>query len=156
PDGRTLALDFARPVTWQAFNDGTKLAVDFAFADDPNQRSLAKGPDAANLQLATQGEGKAAPETAPASAMPAPPQPVTVPLRAGEHEGYSRLAFDWPKDVAYEIKRSGDQAELVFGSPGTIDLEKVVGDLPPRLNGLSFAPTTNGVSVRIALKPDTL
>ncbi|HVO04526.1 MAG TPA: hypothetical protein VMT54_20175 [Candidatus Cybelea sp.] len=151
PDRRTLALDFAAPVTWQAFNDGTKLALDFAFADNSSQQALAKGPDAATFNLATRAEGQAA-----VAAAPAPPPRIAVPIRVGEHEGYSRLAFDWPKDVAYAVKRSGDAAELVFASPASIDLEKVVGDLPPRLNGLSVAPTGNGVSVKIALKPGTV
>ncbi|MDQ7247311.1 hypothetical protein [Dongia sedimenti] len=150
PDGRRLVLDFNAPVTWQAFNDGAKLALDFAFADDANQRQLDHGPDAASSRVKTAGTAQPA---APAQTQAAP---AAVRLRTGEHQGYSRLAFDWPKDVTYTIRQNGNQAELRFSAPGAIDLEKVAGDLPPRLDALSAVPSVSGVTVKLALKPGTV
>jgi hypothetical protein len=152
-DGRTLALDFSAPVTWQAFNDGAKLALDFGFADDAGQRVFDHGPDAANAELAAPSGAAATAKNAAAPAAAAIP---TVPLRTGEHPGYSRLAFDWPKDVAYEIQPGADGVTVRFGSPAKIDLEKAAGDLPPRVNALGTAPSENGVAVKIGLKPGML
>ncbi|WP_395017857.1 hypothetical protein [Dongia sp.] len=156
PDNKRLTLSFHGPVTWQAFNDGAKLALDFAFADDASQREFDNGPDATARAVKTAGatqpatNGTAAPGSAPGTAQPAP---AAVKLRSGEHQGYSRLAFDWPKDVRYTIKQTGNQAELIFASPGAIDLEKVAGDLPPRIDGMSADATASGLTVKLALKP---
>ena len=149
PDNRRLILDFTAPVTWQAFNNGASLALDFGFADDGGQREFAHGPDAARSRIKTTG---AANPEAPAQAA----APAAVKLRTGEHAGFSRLAFDWPKDVTYTIRQAGDQAELRFNAPGALDLEKIAGDLPPRLEALSAAPNANGVTVKLALKPGTV
>lgn len=148
PDNRRLILDFTAPVTWQAFNEGAKLALDFAFADDAGQREFDHGPDPARSRIKTAGTAQ---PTAVAQAAPA-----AVRLRTGEHEGFSRLAFDWPKDVTYTIEQNGDQAELRFSAPGAIDLEKIAGDLPPRLDALSTVPASTGVTVKLALKPGTV
>jgi hypothetical protein len=152
PDGRRLDLDFTGPVTWQAFNDGTKLAVDFALADDSQQQQFDKGPDPASTKLTPAG---AAAPAAQSSKTTAPPLPK-VALRAGEHKGYSRLAFDWRKDVPYQIKQSGDQLDLIFGSPAAIDLDGAVGDLPSRLNAIGTDPRADGVTVHMQMKPDVV
>lgn len=145
PDNRSLILDFNAPVTWQAFNDGAKLALDFAFADDASQREFDRGPEAASRRVKTAGAALPAASSKAA--------PVAVKLRTGEHPGFSRLAFDWPSDVTYAVRQNGDQAELRFGSAGTIDLEKIAGDLPPRVDALSTAASANSVTVKLALKP---
>lgn len=148
PDSRSLVLDFNAPVTWQAFNEGAKLALDFAFADDASQQEFDHGPDPSRGRVKTAGAAAPAASTSPA--------PAVVRLRGGEHQGFSRLAFDWPKDVPYTIRQNGDQAELRFGAPGAIDLEKIAGDLPPRLDALSAVPSAGGVTVKLALKPGTV
>jgi hypothetical protein len=146
PDNRRLTLDFHGPVTWQAFNDGAKLALDFAFADDAGQRQFDYGPDAAGRTVKTAGAALPA-------ATPAKPAPAAVKLRTGEHPGFSRLAFDWPKDVGYTIRRNGDQAELQFAGPGAINLEKAMGDLPPRVDSMSASTASSDLTVKLALKP---
>lgn len=45
-----------------------------------------------------------------------------VNLRSGEHRGYTRLVFDWPQSVTYEMKEQGDGAfVLTFGKAGTVN-----------------------------------
>src|SRR5581483_11561264 len=139
------------PVTWKAFNDGTKLAVDFALADGSGQQQFDKGPDPASARLAPEGAA-ALPATQASKPAPLP----KVSLRAGEHQGYSRLAFDWPKDVPYQIKQSGDRLDLVFASPADVDLDGAVGDLPLRLNSIGTDPKPNGVTVHMQTKPDVV
>ncbi|HVY98291.1 MAG TPA: hypothetical protein VHA35_02235, partial [Dongiaceae bacterium] len=147
-DRRRIDLDFTGPVTWNAFNDGAKLAVDFALADESGQQALEKGPDPASARLTPAGAAPAA-----AQSKPAPPPLAKVALRVGEHQGYSRLAFDWPTDVPYQIRQSGDRLDLVFGSPAAIDLDGVAGDLPPRLNAIGTDPRAGGVTVHLQVKP---
>ncbi|HVT50155.1 MAG TPA: hypothetical protein VHE77_01215 [Dongiaceae bacterium] len=151
-DRRRIDLDFTGPVTWNAFNDGTKLAVDFALADESGQQQLDKGPDPASAKLTPAG----APALTAQSKAATPPPLPKVTLRAGEHQGYSRLAFDWPKDVPYQIRQSGDRLDLVFGVPASVDLDGAVGDLPSRLNAIGTDPRPDGVTVHMQTKPDVV
>ncbi|MCB1556763.1 MAG: hypothetical protein KDJ15_05565, partial [Alphaproteobacteria bacterium] len=45
-----------------------------------------------------------------------------VPVRAGAHEGYSRLVFDWPDTVRYEISGpQDDRLTISFFAPGALE-----------------------------------
>jgi len=45
-----------------------------------------------------------------------------VNVRTGEHNGYTRLVFDWPQNVAYELKEEGANAfTLTFGKAGSVN-----------------------------------
>lgn len=46
-----------------------------------------------------------------------------VNLRVGEHEDFLRLVFDWPEKLDYQIQQSGEQLQLVFSKPLTVDLK---------------------------------
>ncbi len=62
------------------------------------------------------------PGAAPRPASPAPPEGPRVRVRSGEHKGFSRMVFDWPRRVAYEIERTGGGATITFGRPARLDL----------------------------------
>jgi hypothetical protein len=53
-----------------------------------------------------------------AAAAPAHAQTV----RSGQHEGYARLVFDWPKPVRFEASLDGNQLTVRFEAPVTADL----------------------------------
>ena len=48
----------------------------------------------------------------------------TVRVRAGSHETYDRLVFDWPKAVGYRVTtdRAAGQATITFDRPAQLDL----------------------------------
>ncbi len=41
-------------------------------------------------------------------------EPVSVPVRIGEHDGFGRVVFDFPKAPAYRMTRHGDEVTLSF------------------------------------------
>src|SRR5271169_2683498 len=45
----------------------------------------------------------------------------TVALRAGLHDGYGRLVFDWPKPVRFEASLDGNQLVVHFDAALTVD-----------------------------------
>lgn len=163
-DGKSLTLTLNEPVTWRLFEDGTHLVVDMAhvgqrkFANGPG-KSQSPQPKTTPAPKAAE-PAKAAEPTKTAAAAPEAPAPVltgpNVPLRNGEHEGYSRLAFDWPKDVAYEVTQSGDHVEIRFASPGKIDIGKILKDLPPRVRAIAVKPAGNGVAVQMTVPTGVL
>ena len=175
-DGKSLTLILKQPVTWRLFADGTKVVVDMAhvgqrkFANGPGKTPEAKAttekaaappakPAAATAKATEQLKPAEAPKAAPkvtAAVAPAPLSGPKVTLRNGEHAGFSRLAFDWPKDVAYDVKQSGDRVEIHFASLGRIDIARITKDLPPRLRAIAVTPAGNGIVVALTLPPGVL
>ncbi len=47
---------------------------------------------------------------------------AAVAVRRGEHPGFSRLVFDWPRFVDYRVDREDSKATVTFSHPGPIDL----------------------------------
>ncbi len=51
--------------------------------------------------------------------------PPVITIRTGQHPGFSRVVFDWNRDVPYEIKTTSDKTQIIFQSPATFNLAKV-------------------------------
>jgi tetratricopeptide (TPR) repeat protein len=47
---------------------------------------------------------------------------ASVTVRSGEHDGYGRLVFDWPKPVRFDASVDGNQLVIRFDAPLTTDL----------------------------------
>jgi hypothetical protein len=161
--GSTLTLDFKAPITWRTFSDDSKLVLDFSFADDSSQQAFPNGPDPATGEIATepasQTSSAARDSGAKAQVQPAPKPSVALPLvpvRAGEHKDFSRLAFDWPRNVDYDVDQSGDQVVLSFAAPARIDLSKPAKDLPSRLKSLAAVDAKAGAVVRLTMAPGSV
>ena len=81
-DRRTATFDLVRPVQLKTFQSGTSTVVD--------------------LSESRSAPAKPAP---PPAAAPAPATDVMV--RGGEHTGFNRLVFDWPKPCLLYTSRRG-------------------------------------------------
>lgn len=56
---------------------------------------------------------------------------VEVPVRVGVHPSYSRLVFDWPREVNYTVTREGAKLTLGFDKPGKLKVGRLRVDPPP-------------------------
>ena len=113
-DGRSVVLATVGNLTVRAFDLGSAVVLDLveAAAQPP---AKAPGPPAAS---------PAAPSTATA-ARPAPAGPQggeALGVRVGEHEGYSRVVFDWSRPVGYTVDQAGGAATITFDRPASPDL----------------------------------
>ena len=55
-----------------------------------------------------------------------------VNVRTGEHRGYTRLVFDWPEPVQYEVTEEDGRFTIAFNKAGSIDTDvtgKNIGEL---------------------------
>lgn len=101
--------------------------------------ALLRGP-----ALAQQPTAAAATATSAANAAAAP----SVPVRSGVHPDYSRLVFDWPREVPYSVEQSGTAVTLRFPVGAQIDLGGVLRAMPTRVSGLTQATADGAVTVR--------
>ena len=62
-----------------------------------------------------------APAKGPIALTPSP----AIGVRSGAHEGFTRVVFDWPQPVGYELTEAGDRIILSFDQRATLDLSGV-------------------------------
>jgi hypothetical protein len=139
PDGQSVTFSLKGGADVRSFSMGRAVVVDF----------LESTPAAA---AADTPDTPAAPIPIPASRDPAaPPGAPAVSVRAGEHDGYSRIVFDWPRRVGYKVTRAGSAATVTFDRPARIGLEALVRR-PAKFVGEATARATDGgVAVTLSI-----
>jgi len=112
-DGRTLRFALSQPVRLHVSQQGLKAVVDLAPVDFSGAM-----PDL------------------PPPPKPAPPKPVDpaslpqIKLRAGGYSNFTRLVFDWSKDVPYSVFAGAGKLTVKFGVPARMDLS-ILNKFPP-------------------------
>lgn len=150
-DGRQLTVTFDKPmegsfdsvlhalkgyVSAARLENGGRKAV-FALTGDFTASDFESGPSlAVDLRRA--------------SAADADGGKRRIAVRAGDHDGFSRIVFDWPGLIDYKASESGHALTLIFPQSAALDLEAVKRDLPPFVTGIEAAPEGAGLKVTIA------
>jgi hypothetical protein len=112
-DGKTLRFALSQPVRLHVSQQGLKAVVDLAPADFNGVM-----PDL------------------PPPPKPAPPKPIDpaslpqIKLRAGGYSNFTRLVFDWSKDVPYSVFAGAGKLTVKFGVPARMDLS-ILSKFPP-------------------------
>ena len=105
-DGRSVVFTLTGDYDLRTFDLGSAVVVDV----------LDRAPRGAVAAPPGDARQPSAPPRADASEGP------RVRVRSGEHRGFSRMVFDWPRKVAYEIERTGGAATITFGRPARVDI----------------------------------
>jgi tetratricopeptide (TPR) repeat protein len=118
-DGRSMRFSLAGDFRLKSFTEGAVIALDL-IAENKTARRRKSGP----------------------------PHP-SIRLRAGEHDGFSRLAFDWNGPVGYAVSRRGNSVTIAFDRRAKIDVAKVRADLPRWVKSVMAAPLGRGVALTL-------
>lgn len=129
PDGLGLRFELTRDMTVSDFTNEGSIVIDLrpvagqtAEAPPPEPASQS-APQPIPQGGAVQGEGPA------------------LGIRVGEHPGYSRIVFDWPQAVPYEVERNGRAVSIDFARAASVDVAALQAGLPPgiRVDGATAA-----------------
>jgi tetratricopeptide (TPR) repeat protein len=93
------------------------------------------------------------PAAKPAPAPTTAPSTPTIPVRTGEHDGYFRVVFDWPRNVPYTVDEGRDRVGLRFQAPGRVNLGRLNGDMPDGMKTASQDTGGKGLTVSLPLPP---
>ncbi len=134
-EGRKLTVRFNRPIEADfrsVIEEVSRYVRDVT--SDPDGHSvifsLAKGYEAATFDIGSAIVVDIRKKTArPTSTEPAAERPI-LRMRTGEHENYTRVVFDWPQKVGYEVTKSARAATIVFASGARLDLNRINADPP--------------------------
>ena len=140
--GTVVRLPLTAEVQLKHFMIDSKVVVDLI--DSPNKTANNQDPEAA----------AAPPPTAPAAPEQPAAQGPTVPVRVGEHPGFSRLVFDWPAPVPYAVEQSAGQITVRFGQSGRLDLSRMRADPPPEVAAAVTRALPDGTAVDLAVAAD--
>ncbi len=103
-DGKTLRFVLTTPVKLHVSQIGARAVVDLA---EPNFSGAM--PDLV-------APSKPAPKPLDIAALP------EIKLRTGSYEKFTRLVFDWPKDVSYQVFPGAGKMTIKFAAPVRADV----------------------------------
>ncbi|MBY0430314.1 MAG: hypothetical protein K2Q10_03880, partial [Rhodospirillales bacterium] len=139
-DRRTAAFPLAGGFTVRSFRSGDTVVVDLVDGPAPQQSQPQQ------------------PQQPPAQAPPQAPPPAAakgagggVQVRATEQAGFSRLIFEWPAPVPYQIAKHGDHATIAFARRGSFDLQAMRGVLPTDIQAEEAGQGETSSTVVLAL-----
>lgn len=147
-EGRTVAFPLKAEFGLKTYADGPTIVLDLT-------------------QISHAGASSAKPAAA-ASANPAPsstaskPQAATPPaagapkltVRAGDHPGFSRLVFDWTRNVDYNLDKDGNRVTVTFNQPAKLDYAALNKRLPEAVQSIEPADGNGGLGVVLTLTKD--
>ena len=74
-----------------------------------------------------------------------------VQIRAGEHEGFGRIVFDWPGPVTYETRLEGNRLRIRFSEPFEGSFAAVRQHLGRYVDTIESAEDGSVVEISLAL-----
>ncbi|HEY4135720.1 MAG TPA: hypothetical protein VGO34_10950 [Alphaproteobacteria bacterium] len=158
-DGKTVTFPLKAALGLKSYADGKTVVIDLV----DNKAAAASSPAPAPAQVAQAAPAVAA-DAVPApvekaEAKPAPAKaaaPKAAPklaVRPGDHPGFGRLVFDWPRNVEYDAVQTGDTLSIRFDAPATIDVDRLTPKLPKTVQSLSADSDANSLTVTMAVPP---
>ena len=129
-DGRSVNFTLSGDYDLRDFSMGRAVVVDLM------QKTPAVAQESPPREETPSPRRKAAAGPEPAVA-PAPARDRPVRVRTGEHEGFSRVVFDWPSKVGYRVSKTGGAATITFESPADVDIGRLRARPPRNVLGAS-------------------
>jgi hypothetical protein len=162
--GGALMVQFDRPMNADLSNvplaldrylsgarvSSNRMVATFPLKGDYRLRALTVGDDVV-LDL-LDPPGAAISQAALPKPKPAPSSP-RVGVRTGEHDGYFRVVFDWPREVPYTVDGGRDKVGVRFKAPGRVNLDPLNADLPDGMKGATAQSSANGLVVNLPVPP---
>ncbi|WP_155801529.1 hypothetical protein [Magnetospirillum molischianum] len=142
PDRTVATFPLTGPVQIKTSRSGNAVVIDLSEDKTPP----AATPPAARPVAATATIAQAAAPTS-APAVPA----IELMVRGGEHTGFNRLVFDWPKPVGYTVEETGDKVTVAFDRPANLNATSLRASLPPDVGFLEARPAGKGTAVVLSL-----
>ncbi|HVW72410.1 MAG TPA: tetratricopeptide repeat protein [Rhizomicrobium sp.] len=134
-DGKTLRFVLAQPVKLHVSQIGDHAVVDLAATDFTGTM-----PDL----------------VAPPKAVVKPVDVASLPeikLRTGAYEKFTRLVFDWPRDVSYSVFPGAGKMTVRFATPMRIDVSAIARFAPPWVKNASWR--IDGQSTLVEFETDS-
>ena len=149
-DGQSVDLKLLQPVRLRDRRIDGFLAFDLLA--DPKAVARKKAGKGAPGAAAKKSAKKPAAGKKASSAKVASVPAERVRLRAGEHGKYSRLVFDWRRNVGYNVALGEGGLSMTFARPAQIDLKELQKDPPRFIRGAETVLGDGDVQLKLRTK----
>lgn len=147
-DARTITFELKRPATLRSFRNKTSVVLDLT----AEEGKAATPPDEATPPKAATPPEKAGRPEKEAPRPPAKPAgDAVIQVRAGRHQGYSRLVFEGPRVVGYAVARDGETVVVTFDQPGSANLSSIDHHKPENVRAVSQGTVDGKLAVTLAI-----
>ncbi len=119
-DGKTLRFTLTQPVKLHVSQIGTHAVVDIA---DTSFTGVMPDLVAPTKPVAKPIDVASLPE---------------IKLRTGAYEKFTRLVFDWPKDISYQLYPGAGKMTIRFNAPARVDVSALARFSPPWVKNASW------------------
>jgi hypothetical protein len=136
-DGKTLRFTLTVPVKLHVSQQGTRAVVDLA---------------------PTSFNGTMPDLPPPAKAVAKPVDPASLPqikLRTGTYPNFTRLVFDFPKDVGYSVFPGAGKMTVRFNTPVRMDVSMIARFTPPWVKNAAWRLEGNTTLVEFETDSDS-
>ncbi len=159
--GRTVVIDLVKGGKPPATAQGSLAAK----AAETNSSAKAAESNSSAKAVQTDSPAKAADKPVEVKAAESKPAAVAekpavapsnaplLPVRAGDHPGFGRMVFDWPRTVDYEIAQDGETLAVTFAAPARIDADALTPKLPKTVLAFSAEPRESSLRVAMTTPP---
>ncbi len=137
PDGKTLRFVLVAPVKLHVSQIPGRAVVDVAPPDF---------------------NGKMPDLVVPPKPVPKPVDVATLPeikMRAGSYEKFTRLVFDWPRDVSYHVFPGAGKMTVKFDEPIRMDVSAVARFAPAWVRNVAWRIEGNSTIVEMQTDTDS-
>jgi tetratricopeptide (TPR) repeat protein len=136
-DGRSVAFTMKEDFDVYGFDMGAAVVVDIT--------------DAIQAKKVPNSEKEAVIKTPTKVAAKAPSSGPRIKVRSGVHNDYTRIVFDWPNKVPYQLNQTVGLATIVFSSPARLDIGSLQRRLPKLISSINAESTASGALARIVI-----
>jgi len=148
-DGRSVRLTLKGDFEVYGYDSGNAVIVEIADKDGADDETGISN-------VSAEDEGGAADKAEATSTSPSETGSVaenlpSVRVRAGEHDEYTRLVFDWPSKVPYNLTQNGGIVTVDFGQSAIIDVAQLQSSRPPFIGGIRSNSDGKGVQVTLTV-----
>ncbi len=124
-DGRSVTLLLSDAFQIKTTANGSSIIFDFAVP----QSTTTAVPPAPGAQPARRAPPQQT--TRPRQSAPTQPPATSAPsvrVRAGVHDTYTRVVFDWPGEVGYEVVKTGDTVSIRFDRAASFGMSNALAE----------------------------
>ncbi|MBT4464479.1 MAG: hypothetical protein HOC60_07340 [Rhodospirillaceae bacterium] len=151
-DGRSVSFTLKGDFGVRSFDMGAAAIVDVI---DNAPKPVAEKAETPAPAAGKAPAAKSAPAAKPAAAQAWAGTGPTVKVRTGLHEKYTRIVFDWPSKVGYQLDQNGGQTTIRFARPAQLSLGNLQRRPPKFISSASTSATDDGVEVVLGVSENS-
>jgi tetratricopeptide (TPR) repeat protein len=150
-DGRSVHIALKKKFDTYSYDTGASIVVEIADVPESQASSEPPSPEPAPTPEPVSNNDMNEPKAAVAKTKLANQNLPKIGVRGGAHADYTRIVFDWPSKVDYDLSNKDGVVTIRFGQAANLDLARLISR-PIRLMGdIASRPDSEATQVAMSV-----